>query len=271
MKSYITEDDVLFIMPQSFLGDHLSLRRFKLFFFFGDTLTSACRMTSVSRLKRWRWHGNAVARAPALVLCGVTAGRCYERHRCAGGSCWQERMHRQGWQRRDECVCVCVCVCAETYGRNSYTMWGVCVCSEVCLCVFACRKICTNTCQHVCVCVCVCVWHRRGQRVQHVRRRLCGLLPVGSSEHRHSDETKHATCWAAFAASRQSAGRSASIHIFPLRTVWAAQMSLSAPLYCWFSTTSTRSFNLVALPFLKISFLWSLMSKKATFLWVCCL
>ena len=249
-----------------------SLRGGLNFFFFGDTLTSACRMTSVSRLKRWRWHGNAVARAPALVLCGVTAGRCYERHRCAGGSCWQERMHRQGWQRRDECVCVCVCVCVWR------CLHCVCVCVKVCrevrqelkhnvrcVCLFwgvsacVCRGICMNTCQHarvcVCVCVCVCVWGTGGFSVSNMSAgapgwRLCDPSSVGPSEHRHSDETKHATCWAAFTASGESAGRSASPpHLPSADCLSSTNVTLSSTLL--FSTMSTHSFNLVALTFFK--------------------
>ena len=170
-------------MPQSFLWEHLSTRRFKLFFFrwhfnicVQDDKCLASQKVALARQRcrqgpgarvMWRHGGKVLWEASLrrrIMLTGTHAST---------------RLTEEGWVcvcvcvcvwRCLHCVCVCVKVCREVRQELKHNVRCVCLFWGVSACV--CRGICMNTCQHarVCVCVCVCVGHRRVQRVQHVRR-----------------------------------------------------------------------------------------------------
>lgn len=145
-------------------------------------------LVKLSRILRWRWHGNTNARTGCLCH-GV---RCYERYHCAGESCWQEHMH-EGWSREmSVCVCVfrnvvvlknaCVLMCAKRCEWKEHTTCAVFY-SVKCVCVYLRSGKCMNTCQHAtygCVCCqCVCVYMYLC--LPHLR--LCTVSLFWSLEH----------------------------------------------------------------------------------------
>ncbi len=146
----------------------------------------------------------------ALVLCSVTMegvmrGIAVLENHADRNACIDKDDRRE--TSGDVCVCMCARMCL--YWKSMC----VNVCREVCegwihnvRCVFVLRHVCvynyaenyawTHVSMHgVCVCVCVC----EGVRVSDSNMsvcvpgwRLCDLSSLWSSEHRHSDETKHA-------------------------------------------------------------------------------
>lgn len=116
-------------------------------------------------------------------------------------------MHRQGWQKRDErgwmCVrmcfyLVCACLCVQKGMQGMNKQCEVCVCSEGWVLVYLCKETPVNLSTCMCVCVCVCMWTEEVSVSESNTSicvpgwRLCELSSLWSSEHRHSDETKHA-------------------------------------------------------------------------------
>lgn len=114
-------------------------------------------------------------------------------------------MHRQGWQKRDErgwmCVRTCfylvrACVCVQKGMQGMNKQCEVCVCSEGWVLVYLCKETPVNL--STCMCVCVCMWTEEVSVSESNTSicvpgwRLCELSSLWSSEHRHSDETKHA-------------------------------------------------------------------------------
>lgn len=157
----------------------------------------------MSRISRWRWHGNAVARAGCLCYVASRWKVLWEALLCRRIMLTGTHASTRLTEERREGLNVC---------RDVF-LFSVCMCvyREECKawinnvrCAFALRggywyiyaKKHPWTCQHACVCVCT--WTEEVSVSESNTSicvpgwRLCELSSLWSSEHRHSDETKHA-------------------------------------------------------------------------------